>query len=142
MSNDPRVVTISRRVSFSSGHRYFNPDLSTDENREIYGPHYSDHGHGHNFVLEASFEGPVNPKTGMVVNLKDVDQLLKRVTDPMDHHFLNTDIPYFHDRVPTTEQIASYCFEEIQKELGEGVLRLRRVRLYEGQDLWVDCEDA
>jgi 6-pyruvoyltetrahydropterin/6-carboxytetrahydropterin synthase len=139
MASPERTVTICRRVSFSSGHRYFNPDWSDSENRRVYGSQYSEHGHGHNYVLEAYFEGPVDPLTGMVVNLKDVDVLLRKVTDPLDHHFLNTDIPDFRTMVPTTENLAAYCFDHIQAETGTGKLRLRRVRLIEGSDLWVDC---
>lgn len=139
--SDPRTVTLCRRISFSCGHRYFNPELSEAENRRIYGSQFSEHGHGHNFVLEAYFDGPVNAVTGMVVNLKDIDLLLRRVTDPLDHHFLNTDVPHFRTVVPTTEQIATYCFDRIRAEIGEGEVRLRRVRLLEGTDLWVDCEE-
>jgi 6-pyruvoyltetrahydropterin/6-carboxytetrahydropterin synthase len=134
-------VTICRKVSFSAGHRYFQPSLTAEQNREIYGNSYSEHGHGHNYVLEAYVEGPIDAETGMVINLKDLDSVLREVTSPLDHHHLNLDVPHFRRVVPTTENIAAYCFSEIEKRL-ESRFRLRKVRLYEGSDLWVDCGDA
>ncbi|GAB4126889.1 MAG: hypothetical protein Kow001_22450 [Acidobacteriota bacterium] len=141
MSDTHPRVTVCRRISFSSGHRCFNPAWTEEENRRAFGSHYSEDGRGHNFMLEAYFEGPIDPVTGMVVNLKDIDRLLKRVTEPLDHHFLNTDVAEFRGVVPTAERIAVYCFERIREAMGEGRIRLRRVRLFEGFDLWVDCEE-
>jgi 6-pyruvoyltetrahydropterin/6-carboxytetrahydropterin synthase len=140
MSNRPQRVTICRKISFSSGHRNYRSDLSEDENRELYGSSYSKHGHGHNYVLEAHVEGDFDSRTGMVMNLKDLDTILKNVTDPLDHHFLNYDVPYFRDIVPTTENLAAYCFQEIDSGLPSGTFTLRRIRLFEGNDLWVDVE--
>lgn len=130
---------LARRVHFSSGHRYFNPEFSEEKNREIFGSCYSPYGHGHNYILEAYFEGPVDPQTGMVVNLRDVDQLLKEVTDPLDHHHLNFDIDEFKNKIPTTENIALYLYREIQAKMkDQDAISLYKVRLFEGDDLWVD----
>ena len=134
-------VTICRKTSFSCGHRYFIPDLGEETNREIYGSRYSPAGHGHNFVIEAYFEGDVDPESGMVVNLKDVDRLVMEVVEPLDHHFLNTDIQFFQEVVPTAENIAVYCFRQIRRRLEGGTVRLKRIRLHEGSELWVDCEE-
>ncbi|MFZ0429047.1 MAG: 6-carboxytetrahydropterin synthase [Acidobacteriota bacterium] len=133
------AVTICRRISFSSGHRYFNPDWSDEENRRVYGSSYSVSGDGHNFVLEAMLEGEVDPETGMIVNLKEVDSVLKKVTAPLDHHFLNTDVAEFAARVPTAENIALYCLRELRRLIDSGTIRVARVRLYEGADFWVEC---
>jgi 6-pyruvoyltetrahydropterin/6-carboxytetrahydropterin synthase len=135
-------VTICRKVSFSSGHRYFIPDYGEEANREIYGSRFSTAGHGHNFVLEAYLEGEVDPLTGMVVNLKDVDRLVKEVVEPLDHHYLNGDIPFFQEVVPTAENIALYCFRQIRGRLKSESIRLKGVRLYEGSELWVDCGEG
>lgn len=142
MTRKPQRVTICRKISFSSGHRIYRSDLSKDENQELYGSSYSEHGHGHNYVLEAHVEGDFDNRTGMVMNLKDLDIILKNVTDPLDHHFLNYDVPYFKDIVPTTENLASYCFREIDKKLPSGGFLLRRIRLFEGNDLWVEVEGS
>ncbi|MEJ2079882.1 MAG: 6-carboxytetrahydropterin synthase [Acidobacteriota bacterium] len=133
------VVTICRRISFSSGHRYFNPSWSEAENRRVYGSSYSESGDGHNFVLEAMLEGDVDPHTGMIVNLKQVDSVLKEVTAPLDHHFLNSDVPHFEGSVPTAENIALYCLEELRTRIDSKGVHLTGVRLYEGPDFWVEC---
>lgn len=131
-------VRLARKITFSSAHRYYHPRLSEEENLAIYGSQYSPHGHGHNFILEVHVDGPVDPQTGLVINLKDLDAILKKVTSPLDHHHLNYDVPYFQEHVPTTENIARYCFEAVSRELEGSPVHLHKVRLYEGEDLWVD----
>ena len=143
MSGTPKRVTICRSISFSAGHRYFNPKWSEADNAAKYGSQHSPAGFGHNFVLEAYLDGEVDAATGMVVNLKEVDEWLREVTDPLDHAFLNNDIPWFQDRVPTAENVALFCFQHLQERVvraGHMHLRIVKVRLYEGRDLWVDCD--
>jgi len=132
-------IRLARKITFSSAHRYFNAAFSEDENRKIFGSCYTPYGHGHNYDLEAFFEGKIDSKTGMVINLRDIDIMLKRAVEPLDHHHLNFDVPEFKEVVPTTENIAKYCFDKISAQLGQsGNVRLSQVRLYEGHDLWVD----
>lgn len=136
----PEIVTLCRKISFSSAHRYFRREWSEAQNREAFGSLYSEFGHGHNYVLEAWIQGQVDPATGLVLNLRDLDKALKTVTAPLDHHHLNHDVPYFKDVVPTTENVARYCFEQLADALRNQKVILTRVRLYEGPDLWVDYE--
>jgi 6-pyruvoyltetrahydropterin/6-carboxytetrahydropterin synthase len=140
ISDTASTVTICRKTTFSCGLRYVRPDLTESENRELYGSSYSEHGHGYNYVLKAYVEGPIDPKTGMVINLKDLDSVLAEVTEPLDHHFLNYDVPYFAEVVPTTENIAAYCYQEISRRLVWDHVKLKKVRILEGPDLWVDFE--
>lgn len=130
-------VQLVRKACFSSGHRYYRPELSEDQNKAIFGSDYSEDGLGHNFVLEAYFTGPIDPITGMIANLSDVDRWLKELTDILDHRFLNEDVDYFKVHVPSAENIARYCFEELKKKISLP-LKLARCRLYEGEDFWVD----
>ena len=132
------MVTIARRIYFSSGHRYYNPRLSDEENKKLFGRAYSEHGHGHNFILEVYLSGPINPDSGIVVNLIVIDSLLKRITDPFDHHFINTDVPFFKEVIPTTENMAIYFYNEIKQNLALPDISLIKVRLYEGEFVWVD----
>jgi len=134
------TVTICRKVTFSCAHRCYRPELTESQNREIYGSDYTEHGSGHNYVLHAFVEGRIDPDTGMVINLRDLDSILKEVVGPLDHHHLNHDVPYFAEMVPTTENIAAFCYSEIDKRLTLGNIHLKKVRLVEGADLWVDCE--
>lgn len=134
----PHRARLARKVHFSSGHRYFNPQFSEEQNKSIFGSCYSQYGHGHNYVLEAYFEGEIDPQTGMVINLRDVDQWLKEVTSHLDHRHLNEDVPYFKDVIPTTENIAAYLYREIERFAQKSGVELFKVRLYENDDLWVD----
>ncbi len=136
-------VRLVRRVHFSCGHQYALPDLSPEQNRQVFGELYAPKGFGHNFMLDAYFEGPIDPVTGMVVNLRDVDVWMKQVTDPLDHHFLNTDVEYFRIHVPSVENIAKYLFDELKQKVSVsgGKLHLFKVRLYENEMTWVDYTD-
>jgi 6-pyruvoyltetrahydropterin/6-carboxytetrahydropterin synthase len=134
----PKIVTICRKIAFSSGHRYFNPGLSEEENRKLFGDSYTESGFGNNFILEAYVDGEINSKTGMVINLRELDGVLKDVVRPLDHHFLNTDVAYFREVIPTAENLAIYCFSAIQEYLRDKPIDLRRVRIFEGPDFWVD----
>ena len=125
-----------RRVHFSSGHRYFNKNWSEEKNKEVFGLCYSSHGHGHNYILETYLSGSVQPETGMIMNLRDVDYFLKEVISPLDHKFLNEEVREFREKVPTTENIAQYCFDKLSEKLTS--VHLDKVRLFETEDLWVD----
>jgi 6-pyruvoyltetrahydropterin/6-carboxytetrahydropterin synthase len=131
------MTYLSRRITFSAAHRYYQKKFSEAENKKVFGRCYTEHGHGHNYVLEMTVGGKVDPLSGMVINLTDVDLILKEVTDPMDHHHLNFDMAEFAELVPTTENIARHCFDEIKKRLPSSV-KLIRVRLFEAENLWAD----
>lgn len=134
--NTPRIRLV-RTVSFSAAHRYANPALSENENQKIYGSLYREDGFGHNFLVEAHLEGHVDPLTGMIVNLVDVDRWLKKVAEKFDHRHLN-ELSYFD--VPTPERIAESFFDLLKEEMSQGSsAKLIKIRLYEGDDLWVDC---
>lgn len=129
-------VQLARRIHFSSGHRYFNKNWNEKKNKEIFGLCYSEHGHGHNYTLEVYLTGPINPETGMVINLQEVDHILKQVIAPLDHQHLNHDLEEFKEKVPTTENLAQYCFKKVREKLNS--VQIDKVRLFEGEDLWVD----
>lgn len=133
---------VARRILFSSAHRYEQPQFSDAQNREIFGRCFTPYGHGHNYILEPHIVGPIDPVTGLVVNLTDVDELLTAVIQPLDHQHLNFDVPYFRDKVPTTEEIAAYCFQEVRAQMRQSVLfqglQLVKVRLFETDDLWAE----
>ena len=98
----------------SASHRLHAEALSAEENRAVYGKCNNTHGHGHNYVVEVLVGGPVDPETGMVVNLGMVDEVLqKKVLDRFDHTNLNLD-PIFANRVPTTENLCKAVFELVE----------------------------
>jgi 6-pyruvoyltetrahydropterin/6-carboxytetrahydropterin synthase len=132
-------MVITRKVEFSSSHMCRRPDLSEEENRRIYGLAANPHGHGHNYVLEVSLEGDPDPVTGMVLDLKELKDILTRhVLDVYDHRFLNYEVPPFDRVVPTAENIARDIWQRLEPPLNGGRGRLQAVRLYETPDLYVD----
>lgn len=134
-------MLITRRIEFSASHHCSNPQLSEGENALLYGEDAHPHGHGHNFVLEVTLEGEPDPVTGMIVDLKDVKQILEReVVDPMDHRHLNREVAPFDRVVPTTENVAVEIWRRLHGRFAEGPAMLKSVRLYETEDLYVEYE--
>src|SRR5260370_36187811 len=100
-------MLITRRAEFSSSHVCAQPSLSAEQNRALYGAASNPSGHGHNYVLEVTLEGDPDPVTGMVFDLKRLKEIVnKAVVQPMDHRFLNYEVPPFDSVVPTAENIA------------------------------------
>jgi 6-pyruvoyltetrahydropterin/6-carboxytetrahydropterin synthase len=131
------MICVTRRVEFSASHYYHNPNLSPEENRRIFGKCNNPHGHGHNYTLEVTVAGEVDPVTGMVMDLKDLKKLLEQeVLQLMDHRFLNKEVPAFASTIPTTENIAVEIWKLLVPKLVFG--KLHRIRLYETPDLFVD----
>jgi 6-pyruvoyltetrahydropterin/6-carboxytetrahydropterin synthase len=134
------VAYLTRRVTFSAAHRYWREEWTDDRNREVFGPCANPHGHGHNYVLEATVEGPIDPETGFCVDLGRLDAILRTaVVDPLDHRHVNHAVPEFGagGRVPTTENLVAWAWPRIVDGLPAGV-RLHRLRLREDEALHVD----
>lgn len=132
-------MLITRRVEFSASHICRQPQLSAEENARIYGQAANPNGHGHNYVVEVSLEGLPDPVTGMVLDLKELKDILNReVVTPYDHRFLNYEVPPFDRIVPTTENIARDIWTRLEPHVSGPSHRLRAVRVYETSDLFVD----
>lgn len=130
---------LTKKMEFSASHRYWNPEWSEEKNREVFGKSAGPHGHGHNYSLEVTVEGEVDPRTGMIINLYDLKTVMKDVLGDFDHKHLNDDNPHFRDLIPTTENIARVLWDIFEGRLGQSErCRLYRIRLYETPDLYVD----
>lgn len=124
-------VRVTRRAHFSSAHRLFRADWSEERNTEVFGDCSNPNWHGHNYELEVTVEGPVDPITGFVMNLKDLrDALQVRVVDDVDHRNLNTEVSWLRGVNPSTENLAVAIWDRIADALPSGV-RLARVALRE-----------
>ena len=135
------MVLLTRRIEFSASHVYHNPALSAEENRRVFGKCNNPHGHGHNYTLEVTVAGEPDPVTGMVLDLKELKEILEReVTQRMDHRFLNKEVPELAGKIPTCENIAQVIWGLLEPKIKQG--RLHRVRLYETADLFADCYRA
>jgi len=129
------VLRLTRAIEFSASLRYRRDHLSEEENRRRYGPRASQH--GHNYRLEVTVRGEPDPASGMVLDLKDLNDLLEReIMSRFDHRDLNHDTPYFEERLPSPENLATVIAEILREALAPGLFD--RIRLYQDRDLWVD----
>jgi 6-pyruvoyltetrahydropterin/6-carboxytetrahydropterin synthase len=136
-------LRLTRRVRFSAAHRYYRPEWSEERNREVFGACANPHGHGHNYVLEVTVAGEVDPETGFVMDLGQLDAVLREeVVERLDHRHLNHEVERFGEgrEIPTTENLAALIWELLEGRLGEG--RLAGLRLREDEDLWVEYGGA
>ena len=132
-------MVITRKVEFSASHVCRMPQLSEEENGRLFGPEANPHGHGHNYVVEVSVAGVPDAVTGMVMDLKDLKQILTReIVEPYDHRFLNYEVPPFDRVVPTVENIARDIWTRLEAGLRGANRQLCSVRVYETPDLFVD----
>lgn len=123
-------LTIS--THFSAAHRLAHPKLSYEENTEIYGKCARPNGHGHNYHLEVTVKGEIDQRTGMIVDLDGLNKAIKDyVVEPFDHTFLNKDIAYFAEVVPTAENIAIHIRDLLQQPVRELGTQLYKIKLIE-----------
>jgi len=132
------TVLVGRRESFNAAHQLYDPDLSEDENRRLFGK--CANLHGHNYVLEVVVAGEVDQASGYVLDLKSLSDLIAaHIIRDVDHHNLNTDVPWLKGRVPTTENLAQAFWERLAPALPEGLLR--SVRVWETDKNWAQVGD-
>jgi 6-pyruvoyltetrahydropterin/6-carboxytetrahydropterin synthase len=116
IKDDGLKIELGRRYRFAASHRLHSNELSQEENHRLYGKCNNPHGHGHNYILEVHVSGAIDPETGMVTNLADLDSFVERVVlERFDHRSLNDDVPAFCDRVPTTENLCIEIFDRLRE---------------------------
>lgn len=126
----PPVVTVTRRAHFNAAHRLHNPALSEAENARLFGPCANPNYHGHNYNLDVSVTGDIDPATGYVVDIKTLKDLIEtHVLSKFDHKNLNLDVPEFRDTIPTAENIVVVCWRLLAPVIPRG--RLSRIVLWE-----------
>jgi 6-pyruvoyltetrahydropterin/6-carboxytetrahydropterin synthase len=122
-------IELGRRYHFAASHRLHSPALSAEENGRLYGKCNNPFGHGHNYVVEVLVSGKIDPATGMIANLADLDGFVEReVLDPFDHKSLNEDVAAFDAAVPTTENL---CIEIFRRLKTFPNAKLERIRVQE-----------
>lgn len=128
-------VYATRKFSFSAGHRYWRDEWSAEENARVFG--HLTVAHGHNYVLEVTVRGPVDERTGMVMDLAELKQLVgETVIARFDHADLNRDALFGSGSIPTTENLALAVWGLLAPKLGSE--RLHRVRLWEDPTFFVE----
>ena len=132
------TVLVGRRETFNAAHQLYDPGLSDEENRRLFGK--CANLHGHNYVLEVVGAGEVDQASGYVLDLKVLSDIMNgQVIRDVDHRNLNTDVPWLSGRIPTAENLAVTFWERLQPELPEGLLR--SVRVWETDKNWAEVGD-
>jgi 6-pyruvoyltetrahydropterin/6-carboxytetrahydropterin synthase len=130
------MIRVTRRYRFSASHRLHTPSLDDAENQALYGKCNNPFGHGHNYVVDVSVRGPVDPQTGRAVNTETMDRLVQRLAvEAFDRRNLNSEIPEFGDLVPTTENLGREIHRRLsaewQRVFPGGLPALEKVRIAE-----------
>ncbi|MCT0199946.1 6-carboxytetrahydropterin synthase [Synechococcus sp. CS-1325] len=130
--DDTMEAFLSIRTHFAAAHRLARQELSQAENERIYGKCARPHGHGHNYLLDVTVRGTIDPRTGMVCDLAELQQIVNDlVVEPFDHTFLNKDVVHFASCVPTAENIALHIVDLLAAPVAATGARLHKVRLQE-----------
>ena len=131
------MILLTRKVEFSSAHYYWVDAWTEAENMRVFGKCANRNGHGHNYTLEVTVAGEVDPVSGFVVDLKELKAILEReVVAVYDHRHLNLEVPEFKTTVPTTENMAIAIWARLDGRIPNA--QLHRVRVYERSDLFAD----
>ena len=133
------IVTVTRRLRFNAAHRIHNPALSDDENLQLFGKCNNPNWHGHNYVLEVSVRGAVDERTGYVIDLGALRDVVEReVIDKTDHRNLNLDVDYMRGINPTTENVVVAIWRVLAPAVQPA--RLLRLRLWETENNFAEYE--
>lgn len=130
-------VYLERRFRFNASHLYRRPDWSEEENRARFGKCANLPGHGHNYRLYVTVHGPIEPRTGFIVDLGALDALVhEKVVERLDHQHLNAAVPEFGEGkdIPSSENLVLWIHRQLTGNLPEGV-EIAKLRLEEDEDL-------
>ena len=113
-----KKVTVHRKAHFNAAHRLYVKDWSFEKNQEVFGKCNNPHYHGHNYEITVSVTGEIDPKTGYLMDLKILKDIIKEeIEDRFDHKNLNEQVPEFKDLNPTAENIVVVCWEKIRNRI-------------------------
>ena len=136
------TVSVTRLLRFNAAHRVHNPALSDAENAELFGKCNNPHWHGHNYTLEVSVRGPIDARSGYVIDLAKLKHLVERtVVDHVDHRNVNVEVEFMRGVNPTTENLVVAMWRQIAPALPDGV-RLVRLKLGETENNYVEYDGA
>lgn len=129
------MVYLTRRERFNSAHRLFNVNYSDEKNFDVYGKCANPNWHGHNYELFVTVKGTVDPETGVVINLKELSQIINTsIIDKLDHKNLNIEVDFLHNTIVSTENIIVAIWNELEAELKHTKARLHKLKLVETEN--------
>lgn len=131
------MVYVTRREVFSASHRLYNPNLTEAENDRLFGKCNNPNGHGHNYIIEVVVAGEIDQETGYLIDLKKLKKIIiENVISKVDHKHLNIDVEFMKDVIPTAENIAVKCWEQLVDKIPNG--RLYSVKIYETENNYAE----
>lgn len=131
------MIQLTRKAEFSASHFYWVDTWTQEQNERAFGKCANRNGHGHNYTLEVTVAGEIDPVTGFVVDLKELKEIMEReVVGVYDHRHLNHEVPEFKTMMPTTENIAIAIWRRLEGKIPGA--KLVKVRVYEMEDLYAD----
>jgi 6-pyruvoyltetrahydropterin/6-carboxytetrahydropterin synthase len=132
-------VTVTRRMHFNAAHRVHNPELSDEENERLFGRCNNPNWHGHNYILDVSVAGPIEARTGYVMDLAALKRVVQdAVIDKVDHRNFNLEVDFMRDVIPTAENIVVGCWKVLAPRVAPA--RLVRLVLWETPNNYVEYE--
>lgn len=130
------MLYITRKVHFSASHRLFNPDFDDQKNEEIFGNCNNPLGHGHNYEMEVTVCGSAQKETGMVIDMKILNEILQReIVSKVDHKHLNYDVDFLRGIIPTAENLAVQFWHILKNKIDKG--ELYEIKLFESANNFV-----
>ncbi len=145
----PRQFSLTRQIGFKASHSYNQEKFSAEVNEKFFGSTVNEH--SHDYVLEITITGDVDPDTGMIMNLSDIDMILDKVVAPLNEKYINKDVPDFLNVIPTTENLAHFFHIKVTSEIaalqksktanthsGTFAASLSKTRLYESPQLFAE----
>jgi len=133
--------SVTRRVHFNAAHRLHNPAKPEEWNQRTFGVCNNPNYHGHNYEMDVTVEGEINPDSGYVMDIGDLKALVEQhLLSKLDHRNLNLDVPWFRDRIPSAENIALVCWEELSRVLPPALTL--RIRLWETPRNYVEYQGS
>jgi len=135
---NPAMILLTQQFEFSAAHRLHCPELSDEENRRLFGKCNNPSGHGHNYLLDVTVAGEPDARTGGLIPLPRLEQLVRQfVIEPLDHKHLNHDTDLFRHLNPSVENIARVIWSMLAPHLPPPA-RLHSVRVYETPKTWAE----
>ena len=131
------MIYLTKKMQFSASHRIYNPNFSDEENTKIFKNCANKNGHGHNYSLEVTVAGSPNPKTGYVIDLKDLKEIIqKEIIDLVDHKNLNVDVKELQNIIPTSENLVILFWQLLENKIPNA--KLYKIKLSENENSSVE----
>lgn len=126
------MIYITKKLDFSAAHRVYNPNFTDEENANCFGRCNNPNGHGHNYELEVTIKGEVNPETGYLMDLKELKSIINReIIDKVEHKFLNYDVDFLQGIIPSSENLCIAFWNILKKAITQA--ELHEIKLYESK---------